>query len=595
MLDTHRVSLALLDAMATGRSEAAVARQLKQADRSRRLALLRAVLDLVAELAPPMASLPPFDEAWALLVEAQQRDPAATDLVLAHPYLGLWAAKALKRLAGGDEDPGGPPLWTELGDFHRYAVAAAIRAGHEFHFRVPVWRGRVMLPTLGLAELGGGQEWDVAHVDAGRGRVVVRGQAGSVELPEDRAADGANWLAVRTLRTDEGEVWLDDLDPYREFDGPSPPRRLGIRELTSWSDGLQDTWRVLAKHHPETVAELAAGLTTLVPRATAVDRFTPYSASHNDVFGSVLLSLPPDPAAFAAILVHEFHHNKLGALLSLVDLLEPGADNDTPRLYAPWRDDPRPPGGLLHGAYSFLGVTAFYRAHHAVETGPAAKAAQFEFAYRREQTAHAVDTLLSDAGPTELGRRFLSAARDQLRAWSSEPLPDDVAHAAGRANLDHRLCWRLRHLRVPDAVASELAVAWLENRPRPTFPDEPPILEPVPEAAGNARLELTRTWLTNPDLHDLYRVQPELAKAEIAGVSDGDLALADSDEPAAAALYRQQIADVPDSLSAWAGLALATRLPTLLNRPELVQAVHRAIRDRGGDSAEPVRLAVWLD
>jgi HEXXH motif-containing protein len=593
MLDTHRVSLTILDAMAAGRSDPVVVGQLGQADRSRRLTLLRAVLDRAAARGPAMAPLPSLDEAWTLLIEAQQRDPAATDRVLAHPHTGLWAAKALQRLAKDETGPGDPPLWAELGDLHRLATAAAIRAGHDFRSRVPVWRGRVMLPTLGLADVRSRREWDFAQVHADRGHVLVRGPAGSVQLPDDSTADGPGWLALRTLPAGDGAFWFDDLDPYREFAGPLPPARLPPDEVARWAESLRGTWRLLTEHHPAIAAELAAGLTTLVPRAAA-DRFVPYSASHNDVFGSLVLSRPPDATTFAATLVHEFQHNKFGALLALVDLLDPAADNDTPRLYAPWRDDPRPPAGLLHGAFSFLGVTAFYRERCPVEPEPAARAARFEFAYRREQTAHAVGTLLADAVPSALGRRFLAAARERLRTWGAEPLPDDVVRAAELANLDHRLTWRLRHLRVAAPVLGALAEAWLGNRPRPVVPATPPVLTPAPGTAGQPRLALTRTWLTDPDLYDVYRSEPELAMAEVPGLSAADLLLADGETATAAELYRRQLADAPDAPAAWAGLAVATRLPVLLTRPELVAALHREIRLRRGSPADPDRLARWL-
>ncbi|MFJ7213248.1 HEXXH motif domain-containing protein [Amycolatopsis sp. NPDC098790] len=591
MLDTHRVSLTNLDAMAAGRSDAAVVAQLRQADRSRRLTLLRAVLDAAAELNPAMAPLPPLGEAWTLLIEAQQRDPAATDRVLAHPHTGLWAANVLQRLAKGGS--GDPPLWADLGGLHRLATAAAIRAGHDFRSRVPVWRGRLMLPTLGLADVRSRRDWDFAQVHAERGHVLVRGPSGSVQLPDDGVADGPGWLPLRSLPIGDGELFLDDIDPYREFDGPLPPQRLDAGEVAQWSEILNATWRLLSEHHPAIAAELTAGLTTLVPRA-AIDRFTPYSASHNDVFGSLVLSRPPDATTFAATLVHEFQHSKLGVLLVLVDLLDPAGDNGSARLYAPWRDDPRPPAGLLHGAYSFLGVTAFYRGHYPVAEGLAARAAQFEFAYRREQTAQAVGTLLAEAVPSALGRRFLATAQDRLREWGTEPLPADITEAAARANLDHRLSWRLRHLRSTDAVVAELAAAWLRNRPCPFVPAAPPSLVPATGSAGHARLTLTRTWLTDPDLYDVYRAEPELAMAEITGMSAADLALVDGDTTIAAELYRRQLTLTPDSPAAWAGFALATRHPVLLSRPELVSAVHREVRRQRGVAPDPDRLARWL-
>lgn len=586
MLDTHPVSLMSLDALARGSSAPAIVGELRQANRSKQLMLLRAVLDRARQLAPVMTPLSPLEEAWALLVEAQRQDGAAVDLVLAHPRTGPWALHVLRRLREASD--GGPPLWAELGYLHQLATAAAIRAGHDFRSRVPVWRGNLMLPTLGLADVRSRREWDFAQVHAERGNVLVRGPAGSVQLPDDRTVDSTGWLALRTLHAEGCELYFDDLDPYREFDGPIPPHRQSPSEFELWAEGLQETWRLLIKHHPATAEELAAGMTTLVPHS-AIDRFTPFSASHNDAFGAVVMSRPVDPTTFAATLVHEFQHSKFGVLLSLIDLLEAGADHDTPRLYAPWRDDPRPASGVLHGLFSFLGVASFYRERCLVEGG---RDVRFEFAYRREQVVHAAQTLLAEATPSALGRRFLTTARDQLEAWAQDPLPDDVRTAAHRANLDHRLSWRLRHRRFPAAVVAGLAEAWLTNRRKPIV-RAAPVLTPVGGSPVQARLALTRMWLSDPELHDVYRAEPELAMAEVPGTTTADLALVGGDNDSAVELYRQQVLAQPSPV-AWAGLALATGDDVLLDRPELVAAVHQEIRARSGVVTDPVRLARWL-
>jgi HEXXH motif-containing protein len=593
MLGTHQVSLASFDAMAEGRSDPAIVEQLELANRSRQLVLLRAVLDRARALAPALTPLPTLDEAWQLLANAQQLDKAAVDQVVLHPRTGLWAATALRRLRRTNAVDGNPPLWAELGYLHQLATAAAIRARHDFRSRVPVWRGTVMLPTLGLADVQGHRDWDFAQVHSEHGTVLIRGPAGSVQLPANPSVDGYGWMALRTVRAGGRELWLDDLDPYREFDGPVEPHRLSTSEVDLWTDDLREMWRMLAKYHPATAAELSTGLTTLVPRA-ATDPFEAYSASHNDAFGAVVLSRPPDTTSLAATLVHEFQHSKFGVLLTLVDLLDPNADNNAPRLYAPWRDDPRPPTGVLHGLFSFLGVTAFYRERHLASSGPAGRAAGFEFAYRREQTMRAVELLSTEATPSVLGHRFLTTTQHQLQRWAADPLPEDVREAAHRANVDHYLSWRLRHLRPPAEVVDELTYAWLRHRSKPVAAATAPLLKPASGTISHPRLAILRIWLTKPDLYDVYRAEPELLMAEIAGTTTADLALIDGKADIAAELYQRQIHAAPESLSAWAGLAMTSANEALRGRPELVLAVHREIRSRCGVTTNPVRLAQWL-
>lgn len=591
MLDIYQVSLVSFDTMAEGRSDPAIVQQLKLANRSRQMVLLRAVLDRAQKL--DLRPWPSMDEAWTLLAYAQKLDEAATDQVIGLPRTGLWAANVLRRLRAGTSGDDDPPLWADLGYLHQMATAAAIRAGHDFQSRVPVWRGTVTLPTLGVADVRGSREWDFAQVHSEHGNVLIRGRMGSVQLPKNRAVDGAGWMALRTVRAEGCELWLDDIDPYRELGKPVSPQRLSAHELDRWTAGWRDTLRLLTESHPTTAVELTTGLTTLVPRA-ATDRFDTFSASHHDAFGSVVLIRPADTTKFAETLVHEFQHSKFGVLLTLVDMLDPAADNDTPRLYAPWRDDPRPPTGVFHGAFSFLGVTAFYRERYMLAAGSPDRAAQFEFAYRREQTARAVETLLTDATPSALGNRFLTTMLRRLREWSVDPLEEDVRVAAQRANLDNYLTWRLRHLRPPTAMVHDLTAAWLRQRPKPAVAPSESLLKPLPGKVVQARLNLVRTWLSNPELYDAYSAEPALAVTQVPGAKEADLALIGGRTATAAELYRQQILADPESSVAWAGFAVTSRNEALLRRPELVLAVHREIRSRSGAVTNPGRLAQWL-
>jgi HEXXH motif-containing protein len=589
MLDTHKVSLESLDTLAQGRSDPAIVGMLRRINQSKQLMLLRAVLDLVNDKKPAMPHSFELDEAWRLLVEAQRRDRDAVNQVIGHPRTVPWAVSAIRRLRNAGRDD--PPLWVLLGYLNQLATAAAIRAGHDFRSRVPVWRGTVMLPTLGLADVRSRREWDFAQVHGEQGYVLIRGPAGSAQIPQDRTVEGVGWWPLRSLDINGSGLWLDDLDPYREFDGPLPPQRLPANEVALWQESLRETWRLLADDHPATAAELGVGLTTIVPHSVT-DGLRPFSRSHSDAFGSVALSRPADPTTFAATLIHELQHSKFGVLLTLIDLLEPDGDNTAARFEAPWRDDPRPAEGLLHGVVSFLGVTAFYRERCGVETGSRARLAQFEFANHREQTLRAVRTLLAEATPSALGRRFLSAARDHLEKWAADPLPHDVRAAAERANADHHLSWRLRHLRLDPGMVEELTQAWLRNWRKPVV-RVAPTLVPSAGPVDNARLALTRAWLADSALYDVYRAEPELAMAEVRGATTADLSLVDGDAKGAAELYQRQIIAHP-TLSAWAGLALATEDPVLLDRPELVAAVHQAIRARSGVVTDPIQLARWL-
>jgi uncharacterized protein len=83
------------------------------------------------------------------------------------------------------------------------------------------------------------------------------------------------------------------------------------------------------------------------------------SAAARSAFGAVGIARPDSADELALLLLHEFQHVKLGALLDMYDLVH----SRDGRLYAvAWRADPRPAEGALQGAYAHLAVTDFWRA-----------------------------------------------------------------------------------------------------------------------------------------------------------------------------------------------------------------------------------------
>jgi HEXXH motif-containing protein len=166
---------------------------------------------------------------------------------------------------------------------------------------------------------------------------------------------------------------------------------------------------------------LRVGLDSIVP-APAVPFRLP-SASTGEAFGSAIVAFGEDPATLAAALVHEFQHIRLGGLLHLVRI---NKDDPRERLYAPWRSDPRPISGVLHGIYAFLSVTSFWRALALAE--PDHELAAFEFALWREQVWRTLARVRVDESVTLAGRRFLDGVAAKLRPWQNEPV------AAGSAS-----------------------------------------------------------------------------------------------------------------------------------------------------------------
>ena len=239
--------------------------------------------------------------------------------------------------------------------------------------------------------------------------------------------------------------------------------------------------------------------------------------------------------------------------------------------------------------YAFLGVTGFWQDRlHRAEDGPDRDTAAFEFALRREQTSHGLETLRTHAELTPLGRSFLDQVAERLADWLAEPVPSVPRRLAADLVIDHRLVYRMRHLRPEPAPLARWVRAWRTRgtppRELPPASVEPALTETVPRTAL-ARLRFT---------------EPERLRAGQGGddAPDGaDLAWARGDRPAALHGYRGRLAQDPDDVAAWAGLALT--LPdgaartAMLRAPETILAVHRALRNDDGAAPDPVALATW--
>ena len=73
------------------------------------------------------------------------------------------------------------------------------------------------------------------------------------------------------------------------------------------------------------------------------------------------------------------------------------------QVYAPWRQDPRPAGGLLQGVYAHLGIVRFWHAQRQAETDPDdILRAQVQFARWRSAIDQAIETLLRTGCLTRL-------------------------------------------------------------------------------------------------------------------------------------------------------------------------------------------------
>jgi uncharacterized protein len=414
MIARHTLSETMLDELADGRGGPAAVRALWRGQHSRRLLLLKLLIEQTART-------PDRDDAVAAIVAAELQDPAARKILI-EPMVGVWAAATIRSITG----PGATA--EQLGHLGAIAAATSLKAGTTSRLRGYSRGGWLYLPTLGRVRVPSGDGAVQLTTDNGQLRVD-----GTEVGPVD-----SRWQARRELSVDHEPrpaVCLEDVDPYRDAYHVAAADRLPQAEFDSWRRLLAETWRILTRHAPVRAAELAEGLQSLVPLQKPMAN-TAHSATAKEAVGVVGLDLPNSAADFAVALVHEFQHSKLTAVLDIVALYDGESDRT---FFAPWRTDPRPIGGLLQGVYAFIAVADTWRA---LSTDPDAfPRAEHEFAEARAQVSDALDTLERSGLLTLDGMRFLAGMKRAVERLHAASVPAATDVAARQVLIRRRTEW----------------------------------------------------------------------------------------------------------------------------------------------------------
>ncbi|MBG0826240.1 FxsB family radical SAM/SPASM domain protein [Planomonospora sp. ID67723] len=436
---THTVPSATIDTLASGLGGSDEVSHLAQSQRSLRRGLLAAVN---AAVNAPVAGNAPGNApvtagggaaaAWELISTLDGTHPEVVAAVLAHPYVRVWATECLRD-------------GRHAGHLANIAAAMAIRAGVTAALDVQVIAGAVHLPTLGVLETDPGgaapEAGGTARLETAGGTFALAGDGtpGTVTPVDGENGDGRGgagrpgWHPVRRVSAGDFSVAIEDTDPFRDCHQWPAASRLTDDQAAAWQRAFEQAWALVESDHPDYAPGLRAGLTTLMP-LTPGPEGREVSSTARHAFGAVAAALPDDPATLALLLIHEFQHVKLGAILDILDLYD---EQDTRLFYAPWRDDPRPLEGLLQGTYAHLAVTDFWRVRRRAVPGRGNE----QFARWRRQTADAVETLASSGALTPLGERFVAQMRRSAAAWWDEPVPEAASAHADRSARDHREKW----------------------------------------------------------------------------------------------------------------------------------------------------------
>jgi uncharacterized protein len=328
-------------------------------------------------------------EGWELLSRLDAERPSAVREVLAHPYVQAWAVRCLHPPAGAD-------VALDRAHLAGIAAAAALRAGERAEPVLPVRDGALHLPSFGALTAGPGSGPAV--------RVVVS--------PDGLAAPGGgHWRTVRRCVAGGVSVSVEDVDPFRDCQRWPVADRLPETAWRTCRPTLAAALSGLARELPAYADALGAGLRTVVPlRADPAGSLRAGTARH--AFGAVAVAFPAHADELTALLLHEFQHVKLNALLDLYDLCRPA---DTRLLRVPWRPDPRPAEGVLHGVYAHLALAELWRARARDATDDRARRR-----YRRYRSwvLAAMDNLSGADILTRDGERFVAGMRATADGWT---------------------------------------------------------------------------------------------------------------------------------------------------------------------------------
>jgi HEXXH motif-containing protein len=587
LITTHSLPADAFTALAGGAGDNFVVGRLREAQLSKHLMLLHVVAQAAGAGDSPSRVASAFRAGYQILAEAQAADPDTVAGLLGLPHVGSWAHDCLASL-----DKGTPP---DFGYLAAVGAAAAVRLGMRFDMDVPVRDGRVQLPGLGSLEAPG-QEWVRLSCDGerlrGGGHIDV---ACAALVPDDGSADAVpHWHGTPMVRAvADGQAWevlLETTDRCLDRYRLPMLTDMTATEVTNWRRLIQSAWELLVRHHDWAAGPIAEGVPVIVP---LVPRSDLDSATSPAAFGSIATSLPPSPVIMAETLVHEFQHIKLCGLMDMLPLIEP---NDE-RGYAPWREDPRPVGGILQGIYAFTGIVRFWNVQRRVEPEPDA-VLRASVLYERWRLAIelAVRPLLDKGLLTADGVRFVSVLRECGQHRQNGPVPADAAEIAREVTLDNWLTWQLTHTAVDAAEVAALATAYQQG--------EPPGRRALPEAwiQNDVRKidSIPRSRLLVMRYQEPARYRQLAAANDFPGLSAADALLVRGDAEAAAAAYLASLAGDQDPAD-WIGLALAIhRLPSMPSRQ--VFAVHlpllfemHAYLAGQGTCAHPMELAAWFE
>ena len=324
-----------------------------------------------------------------------------------------------------------------------FTIAGNLAGGTSYSAPCPVPVARLgSFPGVGLSWLSDRPFLLVGGTADGDILVSIDGEE-HIWREADSAGNGS-CLFRTPLACGKGNIWIDCWDSCMRMNYEGMEWSPRVTDYPSLQVAAQRVSRALARieAYSETLAdEIGEVLTQAAPLKPLSEHISP-SGSVSFMPGAFYFCDVQDENRLAEMIIHELSHSKLNLLNDLDPLLDParhGDGWDNPSSYSPWRNDPRPLKGILHGLFVFVEVAAFWA--NRVSEGEADSLAIRRFKTVVSQTEIALDVLTRQARFTATGERLIGDLRDRLdgmRGLSNEIDGDRIAPLYAELQNDNR-------------------------------------------------------------------------------------------------------------------------------------------------------------
>jgi HEXXH motif-containing protein len=287
---------------------------------------------------------------------------AAARQVCSAPSAFAWSHRAhdLALAAHADGHESGSPLTAHLESFKLLAAGAALLVCVDRSFTKPLTLPRaVVVPGTRLV-LSGPATMALHGVEGGGLLVGRTATEDPRRLQPGGAVDGLELRPMPVARHAGAEIALGpevfDLPGLEPADARlAVPAEPGYQERCA--PMVELALAAIERHDSQLFAQMRLALSAIAVKPRASGDFQ--GISFSDFPGAFIISYVAHPYLIAESIVHEFHHNRLFAIESAVPLVE-DCGTEAARYYSPFRPDPRPIRGLLHGLYVFVAVWRFW-------------------------------------------------------------------------------------------------------------------------------------------------------------------------------------------------------------------------------------------